>query len=79
LSWLVHSSTAEKSNLEIRGDNLINKIKEKPVDYEFIEFQNVKPREIVTENTVQLDTHSNTAEKSNLEIKGDNIRFFRCT
>ena len=67
-----HSSTAEKSNLEIRGDNLINKIKEKPVDYEFIEFQNVKPREIVTENTVQLDTHSNTAEKSNLEIKGDN-------
>jgi hypothetical protein len=27
-----HSSTAEKSNLEIRGDNLINKIKEKPVD-----------------------------------------------
>ena len=66
-----HSSTAEKSNLEIRGDNLINKIKE-PVDYEFIEFQNVKPREIVTENTVQLDTHSSTAEKSNLEIKGDN-------
>ena len=64
-----HSSTAEKSNLEIRGNNLINKIKEKPVDYEF---QNVKPREIVTENTVQLDTHSRTAEKSNLEIKGDN-------
>jgi hypothetical protein len=38
--------------LEIRGDNLINKIEEEPVDYEFIEFQNVKPREIVTEITV---------------------------
>jgi hypothetical protein len=38
--------------LEIRGDNLINKIEEEPVDYEFTEFQNVKPREIVTEITV---------------------------
>jgi hypothetical protein len=38
--------------LEIRGDNLINKIEEEPVDYKFIEFQNVKPGEIVTESTV---------------------------
>lgn len=69
-SSVVQSSTADKSNLEISGDNLINKIKEEPVDYAF---QNVKPREIVTKSTVRVDTHSRTAEKSNLEISADNL------
>jgi aminoglycoside phosphotransferase family enzyme len=59
--------------LELRGDNsYTHRIKEEPVDYEFIEFEAVKPREIVAESTVHLDTHSSTAEKSNLEIRGDN-------
>ena len=59
--------------MELRGDNsYTHSIKEEPVDYEFIEFEAVKPREIVAKSTVHLDTHSSTAEKSNLEIRGDN-------
>jgi hypothetical protein len=54
--------------VELRGDNsYTHRIKEEPVDYEFIEFEAVKPREIVAESTVHLDTHSSTAEKSNLD------------
>ena len=42
--------------MEIRGDNLINKIEEEPVDYEFIDFQEANHNNNVTENTVQLNT-----------------------
>jgi hypothetical protein len=42
-----HSNTAEKSNLEIKGDNSFTHIKEEPVDHEFIEFEVVEPREIL--------------------------------
>jgi hypothetical protein len=56
------SLSIEKSNLELRGDNsYTHRIKEEPVDYEFIEFEAVKPREIVAESTVHLDTHSSTS------------------
>jgi hypothetical protein len=59
-----HSSTAEKSTVRLKEDLISNDIKEEPFDYEFIETQEVKHRKIVTENTVQLDTHSSTGEKS---------------
>ena len=68
-----HSSTTEKSNLEIRGDDSFTHIKEEPVDHEFIEFQEPSRKNSVTENTAQLDTDSSTAEKSNMVFRGDNF------
>ena len=68
-----HSSTAEKSNLEISGDNSFTQIKEEPVDYEVIATQEVKHRKIVPENTVHLDTHSSTTEKSTVRLKEDSF------
>jgi hypothetical protein len=68
-----HSSTAEKSTVRLKEDLISNDIKEEPFDYEFIETQEVKHRKIVTENTVQLDTHSSTGEKSTVRLKEDLI------
>ena len=67
------SSTAEKSNMVFRGDNFINQIKEEPVDYELIYFQEAKHNNIVTENTAQLDIHLSTAEKTTVRLKEDSI------
>ena len=68
-----HSSTTEKSNLEIRGDDSFTHIKEEPVNHEFIEFQEPSRKNSVTENTAQLDTDSSTAEKSNMVFRGHNF------
>jgi hypothetical protein len=43
------------------------------VDYEFIDFQEANHNNNVTENTVQLNTHSSTAEKSTVRLKEDLI------
>jgi hypothetical protein len=62
-----------KSTVRLKEDLISNDIKEEPFDYEFIETQEVKHRKIVTENTVQLDTHSSTGEKSTVRLKEDLI------
>jgi hypothetical protein len=72
-----HSNTAEKSNLEIKGDNSFTHIKEEPVDHEFIEFEVVEPREIVTENTAcRLDETCCTMESDNNKIMTDTQKRF---
>lgn len=68
-----HSSSAEKSNLVTRGDNSFTLIKEEPVDYVVLATEEVKHRKIVAENTVQLDTHSSTIEKSTVRLKEDSF------
>ena len=68
-----HSSTAEKCNLEIRGDNSLTQIKEEPVDYEVIATQEVKHRKIVPGNSVRLDAHSSTVDKSTVRLKEDSF------